>query len=91
VPAFRRSRPRFGFDAGTPEAELEKKWFAERYHAVSDSADQPVDLSAVGRYEDVIRRLAVRIADRDQAPRWLDSSVFSHISPAGAGHATSSP
>ena len=80
-----------GFDAGTPEAELEKKWFAERYHAVSDSADQPVDLSAVGRYEDVIRRLAVRIADRDQAPRWLDSSVFSHISPAGARHATSSP
>ena len=68
-----------GFDAGTAEAELEKKWIAERYHAVSDSADQPVDLSAMGRYEDVIRRLAVRIADRDQAPRWLDSSVFSHI------------
>jgi Zn-dependent M28 family amino/carboxypeptidase len=68
-----------GFDAGTPEAELEKKWMAERYHAVSDSADQPVDLSAVGRYEDVIRRLAVRVADRDQAPRWLDSSVFSHV------------
>ena len=68
-----------GFDAGTPEAELEKKWMAERYHAVSDSADQPMDLSAVGRYEDVIRRLAVRIADREQAPRWLDSSVFSHV------------
>jgi Zn-dependent M28 family amino/carboxypeptidase len=70
-----------GFDAGTPEAELERKWIAERYHAVSDSADQAVDLSAVGRYEDVIRRLAVRIANRDQAPRWLDSSVFSHIKP----------
>ena len=68
-----------GFDAGTPEAELEKKWIAERYHAVSDSADQPVDLSAVGRYEDVIRRLAVRIANRERAPRWLDSSVFSHV------------
>jgi hypothetical protein len=68
-----------GFDAGTAEAELEKKWIADRYHAVSDSADQPVDLSAVGRYEDVIRRLALRIADRDQAPRWLDSSVFAHI------------
>ena len=68
-----------GFDAGTPEAELEKKWIAERYHAVSDSADQPVDLSAVGRYEDVIRRLAVRIANRERAPRWLDSSVFAHV------------
>ncbi|HET9865283.1 MAG TPA: hypothetical protein VFP37_17715, partial [Steroidobacteraceae bacterium] len=57
-------------------------------HAVSDSADQPVDLSAVGRYEDVIRRLAMRIADRDQAPRWLESSVFSHITPAGTGKAS---
>jgi Zn-dependent M28 family amino/carboxypeptidase len=80
-----------GFEAGTPDAELEKKWIAERYHAVSDSADQPVDLSAVGRYEDVIRRLAVRIADRDQAPRWLDSSVFSHIKPVGAARAATSP
>jgi Zn-dependent M28 family amino/carboxypeptidase len=80
-----------GFDAGTPDAELERQWIAERYHAVSDSADQPVDLSAVGRYEDVIRRLAVRIADRDQAPRWLDSSVFSHIEPAGAARAAASP
>jgi Zn-dependent M28 family amino/carboxypeptidase len=79
-----------GFDAGTPDAELEKKWIAERYHAVSDSADQPVDLSAVGRYEEVIRRLAVRIANRDQAPRWLDSSVFSHIEPAGTAK-TSAP
>jgi Zn-dependent M28 family amino/carboxypeptidase len=68
-----------GFDAGSPAAVLEKKWMAERYHAVSDSADQPVDLAALGRYEDVIRRLAVRIADRAQAPRWLDSSVFSHL------------
>ena len=73
-----------GFEAGSPESEIEKKWFAERYHAVSDSADQPVDLAAVGRYEDVIRKLAVRIADRDQAPRWLESSVFSHITPATA-------
>jgi Zn-dependent M28 family amino/carboxypeptidase len=81
-----------GFDAGTPEAQIERKWIAERYHAVSDSADQPVDLSAIGRYEDVIRRLAVRIADRDQAPRWLDSSVFSHIVPAtGAARAVATP
>ena len=28
--------------------EIDSKWFAERYHAVSDSADQPVDLAAVG-------------------------------------------
>lgn len=82
---------RVGFDANTPEAALERKWIAERYHAVTDSADQPVDLAAVGRYEDVMRRLAVRIANRDQAPRWLDSSVFAHIGPAPGAQAASSP
>src|SRR6185436_939965 len=39
-----------GFDAGSPDAETERKWIAERYHAVTDASDQPVDLSAVGRY-----------------------------------------
>ena len=35
---------KIGFIADSPEAEIDSKWFAERYHAVSDSADQPVDL-----------------------------------------------
>jgi Zn-dependent M28 family amino/carboxypeptidase len=77
-----------GFDAGSPDAETERKWIAERYHAVADSADQPVDLSAVGRYEDVIRRLAVRIANRAQPPRWHDSSVFSQLAQPAPAHAS---
>ncbi len=68
-----------GFEQGTAEAELDRKWMAERYHAVSDSPDQPVDLTAVGRYEDVVRRLAVRIANRERAPQWLPASVFSQL------------
>lgn len=71
-----------GFDAGSPDAEVERKWFAERYHAVADSSDQPVDLAAVGRFEDVIRRLAVRVANRAAPPRWRDSSVFSQLAPS---------
>ncbi len=77
-----------GFDAGSPDAETERKWIAERYHAVADSADQPVDLSAVGRYEEVIRRLAVRIANRAQPPRWRDSSVFSQLAQPASAHAS---
>ena len=68
-----------GFEPNSPEAELDRKWMAERYHAVGDSPDQPVDLSAVGQYENVIRQLALRIANRDQAPRWRAESVFSHV------------
>ena len=61
------------------EAQIEEKWFAERYHAVSDSADQPVDLGAVGAYAEFMKRLSVRVANRKVAPRWHGSSVFSNV------------
>jgi hypothetical protein len=40
---------KIGYKANSPQAEIDSKWFAERYHAVSDSADQPVDLAAGGQ------------------------------------------
>jgi hypothetical protein len=67
---------KIGFLEGTPEAEIDRRWFAERYHAVGDSPDQPVDLAAIGTYEELMRRLALRIANRSEAPRWYDTSVF---------------
>jgi hypothetical protein len=70
-----------GFEAGTADAEIEKKWFAERYHGVSDSPDQPVDLAAIGTYAEVIKRLSVRIANRASAPAWNESSVFAQLAP----------
>jgi hypothetical protein len=70
-----------GFEAGTPDAEIEKKWFAERYHGVSDSPDQPVDLAAIGTYAEVFKRLSVRIANRASAPAWNESSVFAQLAP----------
>jgi Zn-dependent M28 family amino/carboxypeptidase len=68
---------KIGYTPGSPEAELDSKWFAERYHGVSDSADQPVDLGAVGDFEEFMRQLSLRVANRKVAPRWNDSSVFS--------------
>jgi Zn-dependent M28 family amino/carboxypeptidase len=68
-----------GFTAGTPEAEVERRWFAERYHAPSDEVDQPVDLAAVGQYAELIKRLAVRIAQREVAAKWYPSSVFAGL------------
>jgi Zn-dependent M28 family amino/carboxypeptidase len=73
-----------GFDAGSAEAQIARRWIAERYHAVGDAADQPVDLGAIGRFEDVIRRLAIRIANRDEAPRWRDDSVFAGLAEHGS-------
>jgi len=65
-----------GYDANSPEAGIARKWTAERYHAVSDDLSQPVDLSAGDRYVDVVGKLAVRIANRSDRPRWNASSFF---------------
>ncbi len=60
----------------SPEAEIERKWQLERYHAVGDDLQQPVDLTALGAYLDFATRLAVRVANRAEPPKWFDTSVF---------------
>jgi Zn-dependent M28 family amino/carboxypeptidase len=65
-----------GYEEKSPEAEIARKWTAERYHAVSDDLSQPIDLSAGDKYVDIVRALAVRIADRPDRPRWNGSSFF---------------
>jgi hypothetical protein len=70
---------KIGNVANSAESQIEEKWFAERYHAVTDSADQPVDLAAVGTYVEFTKRLSVRVANRKVAPRWNDVSVFSQV------------
>jgi len=72
-----------GYDEGSPEAEIARKWTAERYHAPSDDLNQPIDLSSAGRYVDVIANLAVRIANRTDRPRWNDSSFFKRFAQIG--------
>src|SRR5204863_115139 len=57
-----------GYEPGTPEAEIARKWTAERYHSVTDDLAQPIDLSAAEKYVDVVRTLAIRIANRTDRP-----------------------
>jgi len=65
-----------GFKPGTPEAAAHKKWLTERYHAPSDDLDQPVDLAAAGKFEDIVEDLAVKVADNPQRPQWNNDSFF---------------
>ena len=65
-----------GYDVNTPEAAIAAKWTAERYHAPSDDLNQPIDRSAAGKYVEVVRDLAVRIANRAGRPTWNDASFF---------------
>jgi Zn-dependent M28 family amino/carboxypeptidase len=65
-----------GYEANSPEAAIAAKWTAERYHAPSDDLQQPIDRSAAGKYVEVVRDLAVRIANRAERPKWNDASFF---------------
>jgi len=65
-----------GYEANTPEAATAAKWTAERYHAPSDDLNQPIDRSAAGKYVEIVRDLAVRIANRTDRPKWNDAIFF---------------
>lgn len=72
-----------GYEANSPEAEIARKWTAERYHGVTDDLSQPIDLSAGDKYVDVVRALAVRIANRAERPNWNETSFFRRFAKAG--------
>jgi hypothetical protein len=65
-----------GLDKGTPEEKVQKQWLAERYHAPSDDLAQPVDKKAAGAFDELVAKLLERVANRDERPRWKDSSFF---------------
>jgi Zn-dependent M28 family amino/carboxypeptidase len=65
-----------GYEMNSPEAAIAQRWTAERYHAPSDDLNQPVDRNSADVFVDVVRQLAMRIANRPDRPRWNDSSFF---------------
>jgi len=72
-------------EENTPEAAIAAKWTTERYHAPSDDLNQPIDRSAAGKYVEVVRDLAVRIANRTDRPKWNEASFFKRFA-NGATH-----
>jgi hypothetical protein len=76
-----------GVVKGSPEAAIQKKWLTERYHAPSDDLNQPVDLAAAGKFEDVMAALALKVADEPQPPQWKPDSFFRRfVKPERASH-----
>jgi hypothetical protein len=53
-----------------------KQWLTERYHAPSDDLNQPVELSAAGKFEDVLSDIAITVANQDARPQWKQDSFF---------------
>jgi Zn-dependent M28 family amino/carboxypeptidase len=66
------------------ERQIYQDWLTNRYHAPSDDLDQPVDLAAAGKYEDIIRLLLIKVADDPQRPQWKTDSFFRRYAEAAS-------
>jgi Zn-dependent M28 family amino/carboxypeptidase len=76
-----------GFAKGTAEEETFRAWLKDRYHAPSDDVKQPLDKAAAGAFDQFMAKLLERVANRNERPRWNDSSFFKRYANAGRGSA----
>ncbi|MDX3900917.1 MAG: M28 family metallopeptidase [Sphingobium sp.] len=67
---------KYGFKAGTPEAEVEKAWRANIYHSPADDAKQPVMTAEAVKLNDYVAALTMRVADAPARPQWNADSFF---------------
>jgi len=74
-----------GFEKGSPEQQIFKDWLTQRYHAPSDDLEQPVDLAAAARYEEIVRSLMLYVANDARRPQWKSDSFFRRYAQMGAG------
>jgi hypothetical protein len=72
---------KIGYAKGSPEERTFKAWLKDRYHAPSDDLAQPVDRAAAETFDRLMARLLERVANRDERPRWKDSSFFKRFAP----------
>jgi Zn-dependent M28 family amino/carboxypeptidase len=74
---------KFGYQKGGQEEKLFQQWYANRYHNVSDDADQPVDLTAAAKFNEILKALLLRVADAERAPEWREDSIFRRVAAPG--------
>jgi Zn-dependent M28 family amino/carboxypeptidase len=67
---------KFGFLPGGAEGKIFKDWYTQRYHGVSDDTQQPVDLAAAAQFNDILKKLALRVANAAEPPAWKPNSFF---------------
>ena len=71
-----------GFEPGSPDAAMEAKWTAERYHLPADDLQQPFDLGAAVTFTQFVGALTSDVANHAARPRWKATSFFKRFEPA---------
>ncbi len=67
---------KYGFKAGTPEADTEKAWRANLYHSPFDDLNQPVMPAESAKLNEYVTAVTLRIANADARPAWNKDSFF---------------
>jgi hypothetical protein len=65
-----------GYAKGSPEEIVFKSWLTERYHAVTDDLQQPVDKTAAATFDLLAARLLERVGNESSRPAWKSDSFF---------------
>ncbi len=66
----------FGYEKGSPEEVIYRRWYAERYHSPADDLEQPWDPQAAAKFNDFFRRVVEKIANDPERPQWKAGSSF---------------
>jgi hypothetical protein len=66
----------FGYENGSPEEAIYRKWYAERYHRPSDDLNQPIDFGAAAKFNLFFSKLVDEVANASEKPAWKAGSQY---------------
>jgi hypothetical protein len=66
----------FGYENGSAEEGIYRRWYADRYHSPSDDLQQPWDPVAADRFNQFFGRLVAAVSNADERPQWKSDSAF---------------
>lgn len=66
----------FGYNPGSSEEQVYRRWYADRYHKPADDINQPIDFAAAAKFNLFFEKLATTVADADSRPTWNPNSPY---------------
>lgn len=64
----------FGYENGSPDEAVYRRWYAERYHSPADDLNQPWDPTAAAKFNEFFNRFVIRLANDSTRPAWNPNS-----------------
>ena len=70
----------FGYEKGSAEEAIYRRWYAERYHSPADDLKQPWDPAAAAKFNDFFGRVVETLANASERPKWRPGSAYARSS-----------